>query len=359
MVPCRSRPGPDPQQGQWVTPDGLPPRDRVGDRRCATRTARSATSSRAGSRHRARVRRERALGATGRAARPPRDLAAAAEQAALRRVASWSPASPRRPRSSSQSRGGAACCWRGVGAPALLRRGPRARTSSATPPSSTPASSCIGTVLPVEGESRTAPCPRPRPPDRWLRGRLGRGRARARQGGYRSWWRRVVVAGRVWGLRRRDLPRGPLPTAPSSPRGLPELVALALAGADAATSSPPRARGSSRLATRRAARARPGRRRAAAPRRRLAAARLARARIETHPATRPRSSTKRPSSSARPRAAARARAWDPPRAADRPRPEPALAALCNRARFPVGREAPDERCAEPIEVAVYSSSPRR
>ena len=32
---------------------------------------------------------------------------------------------------------------------------------------------------------------------------------------------------------------------------------------------------------------------------------------------------------------------------------PALAALCNRAPFPVGLEAPDARFAQPVEVAVY------
>jgi PAS domain S-box-containing protein len=219
----------------------------------------------------------------------------------------------------------------------------------------------IGTTLPVEGDSLTSTVPRT--------GKAGRLESydnvsgeiadRARQGGYRSVVAApVVVSGRVWGLlvvaTQREVPL----SAGTEQRleSFAELVALALAGADARNE----------LAASRArlveagddARRRLERDLHDGAQQRLVAVslqmRLARARVESDPAEAGAILDEASEQLAQGLEQLRelARGIHPALLTDRGL-QPALAALCNRAPFPVGLEAPAERFAQPVEVAVY------
>jgi PAS domain S-box-containing protein len=218
-----------------------------------------------------------------------------------------------------------------------------------------------GTVLPVEGGSLTSTVPRTRKAGRMdsydgVSGEIAR---RARKGGYRSVVAApVVVAGRVWGLlvvatsREDPLPRGTEQRLES----FAELVALALAGADARNElAASRAR---LVEAGDAARRRLERDLHDGAQQRLVAVslqmRLARARVESAPADAAAILDEASEQLAQGLEQLRelARGIHPALLTDRGL-QPALAALCNRAPFPVGLKAPDERFAQPVEVAVY------
>jgi len=219
----------------------------------------------------------------------------------------------------------------------------------------------IGTVLPVEGDSLTSTVPRTGKAGRLegyegVSGEIGR---RAREGGYRSVVAApVVVAGRIWGLlvvasQRAD------PLAEGTEQRLEsfaELVALAIAGADARNElAASRAR---LVEAGDAARRRLERDLHDGAQQRLVAVslqmRLARARIESAPAEAGAILDEASEQLGQGLEQLRelARGIHPALLTDRGL-HPALAALCNRAPFPVGLEAPDERFAQPVEVAVY------
>jgi PAS domain S-box-containing protein len=219
----------------------------------------------------------------------------------------------------------------------------------------------IGTELPVEGDTLTSTVPRTGKAGRMdgydrASGEIAR---RAREGGYRSVVAAPVnVAGRVWGLlvvatsRDEPLPEGTEQRIES----FAELVALALSGADARNE----------LAASRArlveagdtARRRLERDLHDGAQQRLVAVslqlRLARARMENAPVEAAEILDEATEQLAQGLEQLRelARGIHPALLTDRGL-HPALAALCNRAPFPVGLEAPDERFSLAIEVAVY------
>jgi PAS domain S-box-containing protein len=219
----------------------------------------------------------------------------------------------------------------------------------------------IGTVLPVEGDSLTSTVPRTGKAGRMegydgVSGEIAR---RARKGGYRSVVAAPVeVSGRVWGLlvvasQRED------PLAPGTEQRIEsfaELVALALAGADARNElAASRAR---LVEAGDAARRRLERDLHDGAQQRLVAVslqmRLARARVESDPdeASAILDEASEQLAQGLEQLRELARGIHPALLTDRGL-QPALAALCNRAPFPVGLEAPDERFAHPVEVAVY------
>jgi PAS domain S-box-containing protein len=219
----------------------------------------------------------------------------------------------------------------------------------------------IGTVLPVEGDSLTGTVPRTGRAGRMddYEGVSGEIARRARKVGYRSVVAApVVVAGRVWGLlvvataRDEPLPEGTEQRLES----FAELVALALAGADARNElAASRAR---LVEAGDAARRRLERDLHDGAQQRLVAVslqlRLARARIESAPgeASEILDEATEQLGQGLEQLRELARGIHPALLTDRGL-QPALAALCNRAPFPVGLEAPAERFAQPIEVAVY------
>jgi PAS domain S-box-containing protein len=219
----------------------------------------------------------------------------------------------------------------------------------------------LGTVLPVEGDSLARTVPRSGKAGRMesyerASGEIAR---RARLGGYRSVVAApVVVAGRVWGLlvvatsRDDPLPEGTEQRIES----FAELVALALAGADARSElAASRAR---LVEAGDAARRRLERDLHDGAQQRLVAVslqlRLARARIENAPeeAGEILDEASEQLGQGLEQLRELARGIHPALLTDRGL-HPALAALCNRAPFPVGLDAPDERFTQPVEVAVY------
>ena len=356
---------PNPQQGQWVTRDGYrrviawanrPLRDEQGAVRYVVTSGLDITE------------RESAASELWALQAELRDRLEdlsrlAAEQAALRRVATLvarePPAEGRLP---ARDRGGQPPPRRRVRPPAELRREPRVGDRRRPLHRARDAR-----VRPRDGRCRSratrsrAPCraaARPGALDSYagLTGEIAR---RAREGQYRSVVAApVVVAGRVWGLlvaaTQRDEPLAS--NAEQRLESFAELVALALAGADAR-----RELAASRtriVEAGDAARRRLERDLHDGAQQRLVAVslqmRLARARVDKRPDGRGRD-PRRGGRAARPgpRAAARARARDPPGAAHRPRPEGGARGAASRAPFPVGLDVVDERFAQPVEVAVY------
>src|SRR4051812_41406486 len=219
----------------------------------------------------------------------------------------------------------------------------------------------IDTVLPVEGDSLTSTVPRTGKAGRMdgydsASGEIAR---RARKVGYRSVVAAPVnVAGRVWGLLIAATSRDePLPES-AEPRleSFAELVALAISGADARNElAASRAR---LVEAGDAARRRLERDLHDGAQQRLVAVslqmRLARARIVSAPdeAAAILDAASEQLGQGLEQLRELARGIHPALLTDRGL-HPALAALCNRAPFPVGLEAPDERFVQPVEVAVY------
>jgi PAS domain S-box-containing protein len=219
----------------------------------------------------------------------------------------------------------------------------------------------LGTELPVEGDTLTSTVPRTGKAGRLdgydsATGEIAR---RARKVGYRSVVAApVVVAGRVWGLLIAATSREePLPeSAEQRLESFAELVALAISGADARNElAASRAR---LVEAGDAARRRLERDLHDGAQQRLVAVslqmRLARARIESEPdeAGTILDEASEQLGQGLEQLRELARGIHPALLTDRGL-HPALASLCNRAPFPVGLDAPDERFAQPVEVAVY------
>jgi PAS domain S-box-containing protein len=219
----------------------------------------------------------------------------------------------------------------------------------------------LGTELPVEGDTLTSSVPRTGKAGRMdgydeASGEIAR---RARKVGYRSVvGAPVVVAGRVWGLLIAATSREePLPdSAEQRLESFAELVALAISGADARRElDASRAR---LVEAGDAARRRLERDLHDGAQQRLVAVslqmRLARARIASEPdeAAAILDEASEQLGQGLEQLRELARGIHPALLTDRGL-HPALAALCNRAPFPVGLDAPDERFAQPVEVAVY------
>ena len=218
-----------------------------------------------------------------------------------------------------------------------------------------------GMVLPVEGESLTSTVPRTGKAGRMdgYEGVAGEIARRARKGGYRSVVAApVVVAGRVWGLlvvaTQRD---APLPAGTEERlESFAELVALALAGADARNEL---AASRTRIVEAGdAARRRLERDLHDGAQQRLVAVslqmRLARARLDKDPGAAARILDEASEQLAQSLEQLRelARGIHPALLTERGL-KAALAALASRAPFPVGIDVPVERFAQPVEVAVY------
>jgi PAS domain S-box-containing protein len=219
----------------------------------------------------------------------------------------------------------------------------------------------IGTVLPVEGGSLTSTVPRTGKAGRMegYEGVSGEIARRAREGGYRSVVAApVVVAGRVWGLLVVATSRDE-PLAEGTEQRLEsfaELVALALAGADARNEL---AASRTRIvAAGDAARRRLERDLHDGAQQRLVAVslqmRLARARMEKDPAAAAAILDEASEQLGQGLEQLRelARGIHPALLTDRGL-KAALAALSSRAPFPVGLDIVEERFSQPVEVAVY------
>jgi PAS domain S-box-containing protein len=218
-----------------------------------------------------------------------------------------------------------------------------------------------GTVLPVEGGSLTSTVPRTGKAGRMdgYEGVAGEVARRAREGGYRSVVAApVVVAGRVWGLlvvatsREEPLAEGTEQRLES----FAELVALALAGADARNEL---AASRTRIVEAGdAARRRLERDLHDGAQQRLVAVslqmRLARARMEKDPAAAAAILDEASEQLGQGLEQLRdlARGIHPALLTDRGL-KAALAALSSRAPFPVGLDIVEERFSQPVGVAVY------
>jgi PAS domain S-box-containing protein len=219
----------------------------------------------------------------------------------------------------------------------------------------------LGTALPVEGDSLTSTVPRTGKAGRLdsYEGVSGEIAQRARDSQYRSVVAApVVVAGRVWGLlvaatqRDEPLPEG----AEHRLESFAELVALALAGADARNElAASRAR---LVEAGDAARRRLERDLHDGAQQRLVAVslqmRLARARLAKDPAAAAEilddASVQLGQGLEQLRELARG--IHPAVLTDRGL-DAALGALASRAPFPVGLDVPEQRFPQPVEVAVY------
>jgi PAS domain S-box-containing protein len=218
-----------------------------------------------------------------------------------------------------------------------------------------------GTVLPVEGGSLTGTVPRTGKAGRMdgYEGVSGEIARRARQGGYRSVVAApVVVAGRVWGLLVVATSRDE-PLAEGTEQRLEsfaELVALALAGADARNEL---AASRTRIVEAGdAARRRLERDLHDGAQQRLVAVslqmRLARARMEKDPAAAAEilDEASEQLNQGLEQLRELARGIHPALLTDRGL-KAALVALSSRAPFPVGLDIVEERFSQPVEVAVY------
>jgi PAS domain S-box-containing protein len=219
----------------------------------------------------------------------------------------------------------------------------------------------LGTILPVEGDSLTSTVPRTGKAGRLdsYEGLSGEIAQRARDSHYRSVVAApVVVAGRVWGLLVAATQREePLPErAEHRLESFAELVALALAGADARNEL---AASRSRLVEAGdAARRRLERDLHDGAQQRLVAVslqmRLARARLAKEPAAAAEILDEASVQLGQGLEQLRelARGIHPAVLTDRGL-DAALGALASRAPFPVHLDVPDDRFPQPVEVAVY------
>ena len=355
---------PNPQQGQWVTRDGYrrviawanrPLRDESGEVRYVVTSGLDITE------------RESAASELWALQAELRDRLEdlgrlAAEQAALRRVATLV---AREPPAEEVFRLVTEEASRLLGAESGLLMSYDEHHASATVVGhytelATPAFA-LGTVLPVEGDTLSSTVPRSGKAGRLdsyagLTGEIAR---RAREGQYRSVVAApVVVAGRVWGLlvaaTQRDEPLDS--NAEQRLESFAELVALALAGADAR-----RELAASRtriVEAGDAARRRLERDLHDGAQQRLVAVslqmRLARARVDKDPAAAGEILDEAGEQLAQGLEQLRelARGIHPALLTDRGL-KAALAALSSRAPFPVGLDVVNERFAQPVEVAVY------